>query len=46
MLALALLAPGYSMINSKMIVCTVTNMQPVVDITTFIIYSSFYVNKH
>lgn len=46
MLALAILTPSYSMINSKMIVCTVANMQPVMEYTTFALFSTFYINKH
>ena len=46
MLALAILTPSYSMINSKMIVCTVANMQPVMEYTTFAIFSTFLINKH
>ena len=46
MLALLLLMPSFSMINSKMIVCTVTKMKPAFDFTTFGIFSTFYMNKH
>ena len=41
MLAIAILTPSYSMINSKMIVCTVTNMQPVMEYTTFMMFMLF-----
>lgn len=45
MLALAILTPSFSMINSKMIVCTVANMQPVMEYTTFSVFFLFAANK-